>query len=107
MQSQTYIGLHVKYRNSSDFNGTRILSTYFQKIIKYQIPWKFDEWDQSSSTQIDGWTDMTKIIVVFQIVANVPKNGTRDILVFTYCVLETYNHEKKFFQIRTCTYNEN
>jgi hypothetical protein len=41
------------------------------------------------SMQTDAWTDMTEITVVFQIVANVPKNGTCDILVFTYCVLET------------------
>jgi hypothetical protein len=40
----------------------------------------------------DAWadrqTDMTKLIVTFHNFANVPKNGTHDILVFIYSVLE-------------------
>jgi len=37
---------------------------------------------------MDVWTDMTKLMVAFSNIVNVPKNGTCDILVFTYFVLK-------------------
>ena len=76
-----YIGLHVKYRNSSDFNKTWIFPTYFPKINKYQIRLQLVQWDPNCSMPMDGGTDMTKLTVAFQTVANVLKKGTCNILV--------------------------
>jgi len=63
---------------------------------------------------MDGWTDITKLTVGFQNVANVPKNGTCGVLVFNYFVLEVYNHMiymgtiKEFFTDKNPEiYNEN
>jgi hypothetical protein len=40
----------------SDFNNTWIFSTYFRKILKYQILWKSVQWEQSCSLRLDGQT---------------------------------------------------
>jgi hypothetical protein len=59
---------------------------------------------------MDVWTDMMKLIVAFNNFANVPKNGTFDILVFIYFVLGVYNHVifmgrmTEFFPTKTCKY---
>ena len=61
-----YTGLHVKYPLFLfDFNGTRIFSTDFRKIFKYQISWKSAQWELSCSMLTDKWTDTTKLIVAF------------------------------------------
>jgi len=38
--------------------------------------------------QMDGRSEMMKLMVTFHSFTNVPKNGTCDIFVFTYFVLE-------------------
>ena len=55
----TYIGIHVKYTLFlSDFNETWIYSTYFLKILQYQISRKSVEREPSFSCRLsDGWTD--------------------------------------------------
>jgi hypothetical protein len=68
-----YIGLHVKYSLFlSDFNGTRIFSTDFRKILKYQIWWKYFQWEPSRSMR----TEMTKLMVAFRNFANAPNEYT-------------------------------
>jgi hypothetical protein len=61
-----YIGLHVKYPLLlSYFNKSWILSTDFRKILDYQLPWQFIQWEPSCSMRIDRRTDMTKLRVAF------------------------------------------
>ena len=64
--------------------------------------------------QMDGRSDMTKLIVTFNNFTNVAKNGTCDILVFTYFLLEVQNYViymvtvKEFFPNKSLEmYNEN
>ena len=45
MWSDMYIGLHVKYLLFlSGFNESWIFLTNFQKMLKYEIPWKSIQW---------------------------------------------------------------
>jgi len=39
------------------FQSELIFSTDFKKIIRYQISWKFVQWETSSSMQTNGWTN--------------------------------------------------
>jgi hypothetical protein len=77
-----YIDLHVKCLVFLPyFNDTRIFSTDFLKIFKYQISWKSIQWELSCSIRTDGrtngQTDMTKVIIVLRNLANAPKTYIR------------------------------
>jgi hypothetical protein len=71
------IGRHVK--NSLfllDFNETRIFSTDFRNIRKYQISRKSAQWETSSSMRADVRTDKRdELIVAFRNFTNAPENG--------------------------------
>jgi len=67
------------------FNGTRIISTYFLKILKCQISRKFIH----HSFHADGQTDVTKPIVAFRNFAKVLKADSHvlcesDVFFFTF-----------------------
>jgi len=50
-----YIGFHVKCPLVlSDFNGTWIFWTEFQKILKYKFLWKSVRWEPSCSMRAGG-----------------------------------------------------
>jgi len=53
-----------------DVNKILILTTDFRIILKYQISWKFVQWDSSFSMRTDRQTDTTNLIVVFRYFAN-------------------------------------
>jgi len=64
---KSYIGLHVKCPLFlSDINETLIFSTDFRKILKYQMLWKYVQWELCCSMR----TDMTKLIVATSNFAN-------------------------------------
>ena len=49
------IGLHVEcLLFLSDINDTEIFSTYFRKILKYQISWKPVQYEQSGCMRMDA-----------------------------------------------------
>ena len=53
-----YIGLYVKCRLLLwDLNENWIFSKDFRKILKYQIAWKFVQWETNCSMRTDGQTD--------------------------------------------------
>jgi hypothetical protein len=62
----------------SDFIETWMFFEDFRKIPKYQISWKFVQWQASCSMQMDreatdGQTYITKVIVAFRNFRNAPK----------------------------------
>jgi len=73
-QKCTMIFKYSTRYSCQDINETWIFSTYFRKILKYQISWKSVQWEPSSSTQTEEQTDMTKLIVTFGNCVNAPKN---------------------------------
>jgi len=71
-----YIGLHIKYPLFlSDFNEIWIFSTVFQKLLRYQIKWKFVQSEPKCSMRTEGRTDgltdgqtgIKKLLVAFAI----------------------------------------
>ena len=56
----------------SDFSRTRIFSTNFCKVLKYEISWKSAQREPSCSMR----SDTTKLMVAFRNFANAPKNYT-------------------------------
>jgi hypothetical protein len=74
-----YIGLHVKYHLSlPDFNETWIFSTYFGKILKYQLSWKTVQWEPSCFMRKDRRTDRKKLTVAFRNFANAANTMIRN-----------------------------
>jgi hypothetical protein len=79
-----YTGLHVKQPVFlSDFNETCIFSTGFQKMLKNKISWKSVQWEPSCPMQMNGQTDMMKIMVIFHNFANTPKNVTECFMIYS------------------------
>ena len=57
------------------FQSNWIFSTYFRKILKYQISLKSVQWEQSCfKRKTHGRTDMTKLIVAARNFGNAPRN---------------------------------
>ena len=99
MINKMYIGLHLQYSLFlSDFNETWIFSTYFRKILKYQISRKSFWWEPSCSMLTHGWTDrrtdMTRIITFIAILRRRLK-----IKIFTWVRLSVHT------RIRYVTWN--
>ena len=83
------IGPHTNYPLFlSDINDICIFSIDFRKIFKYQITRKPAQWEPSwsmrSDRQMDGRTDMTKLIVAFRNFAKALKKYARPTLVLGF-----------------------
>jgi hypothetical protein len=46
-----------------------------EKILKYEISWKFVQWEPSCFIGTDGQRDMTKLIVAFRNFTKSPKSN--------------------------------
>jgi len=65
------IGIHVKYTVFlSDFNQPSVFSTYFLKILKYQISWISILWEIICVMWADGRADVKKLMAIFRNLAN-------------------------------------
>ena len=65
---------HVKHPLFlSDSTVTWNFSIDFRKISKYQISWKFVQWDRNCSMGTDGEADMRKVTVAFRKLSTAPK----------------------------------
>jgi len=61
-----YIGVHVKYLLFlSDFDETRIFSTYFRSIPKYQISWEIRP-EGAELFHSDGQTDRQSLFATLR-----------------------------------------
>ena len=49
-----------------------VFSTYFRKIVRYQISWKSVQW-KGELFHADGQTDNGKLVVAFRNLAEAPK----------------------------------
>jgi hypothetical protein len=68
--------LHVKCPLFvSGFNETWNFLTYFPEKLKYQVSWKFVQWNPSYFMRTNGQTDMVKLILAFRNSAKAPKLG--------------------------------
>jgi len=69
-----HIGLHAKYiLLLSNLTKLKFSRPIFQKIVKYQISWKFVKWELSYSMRAERRTDMKQIIVAFRSFAEAPR----------------------------------
>ena len=78
---QMYVGLNVKHSFFlSDFNDTWIFSTDFRKNTRISNFIKISysmRTDGQTDRRMDGQTGITKLIVAFRNLPNVPNNGQR------------------------------
>jgi hypothetical protein len=83
-----YIGLQVL----SDFNEPWIISTDFQKMLAYQMPWKSVQWETSCYTKKDWEVGVAMIgvaylisdIVLIKTNTRTPSVHTSDTVIFVY-----------------------
>jgi hypothetical protein len=74
MLSWMYTRPHVQYPLFlSYFNKTWIFLTDFQKILQYQISWKFVSWQPSCSMWMERGTDRMKLMLPFCNFVKAPK----------------------------------
>jgi hypothetical protein len=102
--SKLYVGLHVKYQLFlSDFNERGIFLADLRRIIKYLVLSEPTCWEQSVTCgQIDGQTDMTKLIIGFRNFANALKKEAvrQTVIIVKTCHLCQLHI--KFFPIFSC-----
>ena len=78
-----YIGLHVKYQIFfSDFNETWIFTTDFLKILNFTKIRLVGVELFHADMQMDGQTNISKLVVAFRYFAKVPKTPSTQLYIY-------------------------